>query len=829
MTELLQAARQLLRDWRSGELKLLGSALVLAVASVSAVGFFTDRIEQAMDRQANEVLAADLVIESGTAFDQNLVDMARQQGLSVAQTITFPSVVVKRDDTLLVQVKGVSAQYPLRGQLRTTQSPGGAETITPQPPEPGSAWVESRLLGALNVEPGDTLRLGQNRFTISAIVSHEPDRAANLFRLAPRIMLNLDDIASTGLLGPGSRVKHRLLFAGGSNAIEQVRKQLESELPRGARILDVRNARPELRVALERGSRFLNLTAITAILLCIVAVALSTRRFVERQADSSALLRCLGASRGQVVRMYSWRLLILGVGASALGLLIGFTAQFALAELIGHWFAEELPAPSIKPAIAGLLTGMLVLTGFSLPSVIRLGDVPPLRVFQRYLPTPNLHYKTFIVIAVCAVIALLWWHIGDDKLAARLIGGLFAAILLFAGISRLLVAALTPLRFRMKGSWRYGLASLSRNPATTTIQLTGFGLGITALLLLAMVRIDLINSWQRALPQDTPNQFLINIQPDEMQGVRQLLSERELKMSGPYPMVRARLIKVNDRIVSADDYEDDRAKRMANRDFNLSWSDHLPSDNKIDAGRFWNASETGEPWLSVEEGLARTLKLSLGDTLEFDVAGQQVNAKITSLRSVQWDSFNVNFFVVGTPGLLQDHPSTYIASFHLPYGEHDIIRDLVQRFPGITALDVSSLLNQVRNIMDHGSLAIEAVFLFTLLAGVLVLYAGIQASRALRVQEAAVLRTLGLGRRELLISTLLEFALLGALSGLIAAISASAIGYSLANAVFNLPWSFNPAIWIVAILGGAAGVGLAGILASWRLINKPPIVVLREL
>ncbi|MEW8027193.1 MAG: FtsX-like permease family protein [Candidatus Thiodiazotropha sp.] len=826
MNSLRFALRLLRRDWRAGELRLLAIALVIAVASVTSVGFFSDRIERAMARQASEVLAADLRIESNQALPRLLVEEAEHRQLAHAKTLSFPSVILHRDSTQLVQVKAVSDTYPLRGQMRVRDSVEETDRTAHSVPASGEAWLEERLLPLLGIEIGDDIKVGKRTFRVSRIIVYEPDRSANLFQLAPRLLIPFGDLEATGLLGPASRVRHYLLVAGSPSQMTDYRRWLEERNISGLQVEDIRSARPELRSALDQGGRFLRLAAATAILLCMVAVALSSRRFVERQSDSSALLRCLGASRRQVTRIFVLRLLSLGLIASLVGVLTGLGVQTLLISLIGHWFTSQIPAPTAWPLVSGLITGILVLIGFSLPSVIRLGEVPPLRVFRRLLDAPPISYRLFIMAALFSLSILLVWQIGDDQMALHLISGLLAGLAILLLISRLLVYVLAPLRHLAAGSWRYGLASLSRNPATTTMQLSGFGLGFTVLLLLAIVRVDLLSSWQGALPADSPNQFLINIQPGEVEAVRDLLAQGGIETNGLFPMIRGRLVSIDGDPVSRDDYDNPRAQRLATRDFNISHAAQPQSDNKIVSGRWWSESQLNEAWFSVEQGLAETLGIPLGAELEFEVAGSRVKGRVENLRSVEWDSFNVNFFVIGTPGLLDQGPATYITSFHLPAEKSRVLHRLIRHFPSITALDVSALMTQVRAIMDRGALAVESVFLFTLAAGLIVLYAGIQASHELKVQETAVLRTLGVKRSTLLLSTLLEFALLGGLAGLISAALASAISYSLANAVFNLPWNFNLSMWVFSLIGGALCVGAAGTLASRPLLNTPPLVTI---
>ncbi|MEW8083983.1 MAG: FtsX-like permease family protein [Candidatus Thiodiazotropha endolucinida] len=828
MNSLRFALRLLRRDWRAGELRLLAIAVVIAVASVTSVGFFTDRIERAMARQASEVLAADLRVESNQPLPGLLLQEAERRQLAHATTLSFPSVILHRDSTQLVQVKGVSDTYPLRGKMRVRDSVTGADRVADTVPASGEAWLEERLLPLLGVAIGDQIKVGKRSFRVSRIIVYEPDRSANLFQLAPRLLVPLGDIEETGLLGPASRVRHYLLIAGPPSEMSDYRYWVEDQNVGGLQVEDIRSARPELRSALDQGGRFLRLAAATAILLCMVAVALSSRRFVERQSDSSALLRCLGASRRQVTRIFILRLLSLGLIASLIGVFTGLGVQTLLIRLIGHWFTSQIPAPTVWPLVSGLITGILVLIGFSLPSIIRLGEVPPLRVFRRHLDAPPISYRLFLMAALLSLSILLVWQIGNDEMALRLISGLLAGLTILLLISRLLVFVLAPLRHLTAGSWRYGLASLSRNPATTTMQLTGFGLGFTVLLLLAIVRVDLLSSWQGALPDESPNQFLINIQPGEVEAVRDLLAQGGIMTNGLFPMIRGRLVSINGDPVSRDDYDNPRAQRLATRDFNISHSTQPQRDNKIVSGRWWSESQRNESWFSVELGLAETLGIPLGTELEFEVAGSRVMGRVENLRSVEWDSFNVNFFVIGTPGLLVQQPATYITSFYLPAEKRQVLHSLIQRFPSITALDVTALMTQVRSIMDRGALAVESVFLFTLAAGLIVLYTGIQASHELKVQETAVLRTLGVKRSILLLSTLLEFALLGGLAGLISAALASAISYSLANAVFNLPWELNISMWLTALLGGAVCVGIAGTLASRSLLNTPPLVTMRK-
>jgi len=828
MKALLFALRLFRRDWRSGELRLLSLALTLAVAAVTTTGFFTNRIERTMEIQAAELLAADLVISSNNPIPRRFTTQAQALHMRIARSLSFPSVILHGDRTQLVEVKAVSPEYPLRGELRTRPNMGSADRPTPHPPRPGTLWVGPRLLAALGIDSGAKLSLGEKNFQVAAVLSRDTGEAGNLFRLGPRVLMALSDIPATGLVTAASRVHHHLLLAGGHEAVAQYRQWALDNLPPGARLEHMGNARPELRSALDRGRRFLALAALAAVLVAGAAVALSTRQFVDNQSDTSAIMRCLGATRGFILRILLMRLLLIALSSSMLGSLLGYLAQMVLASLMGEWFSSELPPPDLSPLALGLGTGLITLVGFTLAPLLRLGSVPPLRVLRRDLGATPPGFWLVGLLAFAAMGLLILWAADDVRLALLITAAAMFTLGLLLISARLLVWLLSPLRQQGGAIWCYGLAGLARNPAMTAIQLTGFGLGILALLLLAIVRVDLITSWEHTIPPQAPNQFLINIQPQEVAGLKRFMAQQNIPLAGIYPMLRARLTRINGRPVSAEHYQDARAKRLVNREFNLSWTHQLPPGNAIIAGSWWHGEQQQEALFSVEQGIADTLGIKLGDRLQFNLAGVDIEARVSSLRSVKWDSFRPNFFVIGTPGLLQRHPTNYITSFHLAPGRETLIPELVKQFPAITIIDVGSLMDHVREIMERGALAVEYVFLFTLVAGLLVLYAGVQASREGRRQESAILRTLGLKRKQLLWAVGVEFVMLGLLAGLLASICASLAGWFISREILQLSYSFNPWLWLLGTFGGALSIGVAGVMATYPLVIRPPLQTLRE-
>ncbi|MBN2886606.1 MAG: FtsX-like permease family protein [Chromatiaceae bacterium] len=821
------ALRLLRQDWRSGELSLLAAALVLTVAAVSAVGFFSDRIERALAREGSALIAADLAIESGTPLPAFWRAEAEARGLETSALVEFRSVVLADGRPQLVRVKAVEGGYPLRGRLRLRAAPEAPEASAEGPPAPGELWVESRLLHLLDQPLGAMLGLGEARLRLGAILSHEPDAGATFFNLAPRVLMNGADLDATGLLGAASRATHRLLIAGEPGALADYRRWLEARLTPGVELRDAASARPEFATAVERATRFLHLATLATLLVAGAAMALASHRLVERQTEAVAIMRCLGMRRHLLLRLFALRLLFLALGASLLGVALGWLAQFGLVALLAEGFGAALPAPSLAPLVAGVVTGLALLLGFALPPLPRLARVSPLRALRGDLGAPPASMWLTLGLALAVFAGLIWWRAGEFALAWKLLLGLLGAGLALLAVVGVLLWIAARLAREARGLARLALAGLTRRPGLALLQIGGFGLGILALLLLAVVRLDLLESWRETLPEEAPNHFLLNIQPHEVEPLKDWLRTQGLGEVELYPMISGRLTGIAERAIEPSDYPDARAQRLAAREFNLSYSERPQADNRILEGRWWTDAGA-EPAFSVERELAETLGIRLGDRLTFEVNGRSLSAPVTSLREVQWDSFNVNFFVIGSPALLGAEPATFLTSIHLDARAEALLPELVRRFPSLTLLDVEALIDEVRAVIERGVLAVESVFLLTLAAGLLVMIAGIQASLEQRRAEHGVLRTLGVGRRALLGALALEFAIAGALAGLLAVIFAELIGWMLAVQLFELPFSLNPWLWLGGILGSALAVGAAGTAATYPLLVQPPLQTLRR-
>jgi len=824
------ALRALNRDWRGGELRVLAAALVIAVASVAAVGFFTDRIQVAMERKSSELLGADLVVVSPDPVNQILTQEANERGLATTATLSLRSVVLAGEETSLAEVKAASRGYPLRGSLQVSERPFGPAQETRAIPAPGSVWLDERLLQALKLAVGGRLELGVSTLTVEKVLAYEPDRGGDLFSIAPRLLMNLADLPATALVQPGSRVEYRLLVSGETAAIDTYRAWAQTRLAPGEQVQGVRDARPELRVALERAQRFLGLAALISVILAGVGIAIAARRFAARHWDSVAIMRCVGATQAVVLRLFVFELLWLALLAGSAGVLVGYVAQEGLSLILGTLAGNgELPLPSWRPLAPALATGLLTLLGFGLPPLLRLRDVPPLRVLRRDVGPLNQRALMLYGPAIGAVAVLLLWQAGDTKLAIYVFAGVLATLLALSAAAWGLVKGLTLLRGRVGVAWRFGLANISRRSSGSAVQVVALGLGIMVLLVLTLVRNDLLASWRATLPPDAPNHFLINIQTEEVHGVQDFLKQQGLGDHIPFfPMVRGRLTAINERPVHPENYDNARAQRLVEREFNLSWAATLQDDNRIVAGHWWREEKHGHPQLSVEQGLAKELGITLNDTLRFQIAGQSIQATVANLRSVEWDSFRANFFVLFPPGVIEDYPATWITSFHIGKAQKPLLAELVRAYPSVTVLDVDAIMTKVREIIDRVVLAVEYVFLFTLLAGLVVLYAAIQATQDERLFESAILRTLGANKGVILKSLLAEFAVLGLLAGLLAALAATLLGHALATYVFEFPYRASPLLWLLGSGAGLVGVGAAGLLGARSVLKRPPLQSLRE-
>ena len=818
------ALKALKRDLAAGELRVLALALVVAVASVTAVGFFTDRVGRAMERQAADVLAADLMASSGFPIEQEWVDEAARRELSTALHTRFPSVVINDDDeSQLVAVKAVSENYPLRGELKlaTLDAPDvRADLATPAP---GTAWIDPQLRDILQLTQGATLALGAKDFVVERIITFEPDAGENVMELSPRVMINIDDLNGAELLVEGSRARYSLLMAGEAANIDGMSEWMSDNYATEARIQGVRDGGPQLQRALERAERFLGLASVVTVLLAGAAIALAVRHFAYRQADASAVLRTLGASRQDVIVWLVVRLSLVAIIASIIGVTIGWFAQLVLADFLSTWFSLALPAPGLQPPIIGTLTAFITLAGFGLLPVIKAGQVPVMRVLQRDYSGLQTGSVVTAVLALLATFLVVWLLSGDFVLSAIVVLGVVAMLSVFALFGKYMIRAV---RAVAGARFRLSVAGLERRASSSVVQLSAFAMGIMALLLIAIVRVDILSAWEQDLPEDAPNVFVVNVQTDQVEGLGARLESQGVNSNGFFPMVRGRLAAHNGESIVHDNMSE-QEERRARREYNLSYSNELPAANEIVAGEWWGPEDTGS-YLSVEEEWAEAFDYSIGDTMTFKIAGVETTGTIKNLREVDWESFQVNFFVVASPAMLSEFPQTFVSSFYLDDDFSKATSAWAREFPGIATLDIGAVVGRIKTLMDRASLAVEYVFFFTLMAGTCVLLAAVQSSQGERIRESALLRALGASHKQVRHAVVAEFAILGAIAGVLAALFATVIAWALSREVFELPYTINPSLWLFGVIGGAVGIAIAGYLATRRVLHTPPIVALRN-
>lgn len=821
------ATRQLRRDARAGELRVLFFALLVAVAASTAIGYFSARLNAAMLLRATEFLGADLVLSGSSPASAEQLASGRQQGLEHVQVVEFSSVIATDAGIQLASVKAAGSGYPLRGELKSAPAPYQAE----QPgsgPGPGEAWAEARLFAALDLRIGQPIEVGNLQLRLTRVLTYEPDRAGDFYSLTPRVLMHLDDLAATGVVQPGSRVRYRELWRGDSQALSRYRSSVKPTLAAHQRLEDARSGNRQIGGALGRAERYLNLASLAAVLLSGVAVALSAARFAARRFDNSALLRCLGLSRREALSLFALQLAMLGLLASVLGALLGWAGQLILFKLLHGLLPAGVPPGNLWPALAGVATGLVALAGFALPPLAALGRVPPLRVLRRdLLPVPPSSWLVYG--AALLALGLIMWRLSLDlALTLALLGGGLLATLLLGGLLLLGLRSLRHLLARASLPWRLGLGQLLRHPLAAAGQALAFGLILLAMALIALLRGELLDTWQDQLPAQAPNHFALNILPAEQQAFAARLAALSPQPAPLYPIVAGRLTLINGEPVKRIVSKDSAGDRAVRRDLSLTWSSELPAGNELQAGQWWQAQPSDAlPGVSVEAELAESLHLQLDDVLTFSVGGLQRQARVSSLRKVQWDSFQPNFYMIFAPGTLQDLPATYLTSFYLPPNSERQLVELARAFPAVTLLQVEALLAQLRSILAQVTLAVEYVLLFVLAAGLTVLFAGLQATLDERIRQGALLRALGAERRLLLAARRSEFGLLGAASGVLAAIGCELVSFLLYRFALDLPWQPHPWLLLLPLIG-ALLVGGAGMLGTRRALNTSPLAVLRE-
>lgn len=825
------ALAQTLSLWRAGALRVLVFALVLAVVAITAVGFFTQRVDSALNQQGGLLLGGDMAILSDHPIADSFEQNAIAQGISSVSTYEFASMVVFGESNQLAEIKAVGHGFPLRGDLTISQTAGGqtagfAERVVKAVPNAGEVWLEPRLANILNAKTGDALEVGERKLIVSAILLREPSRGGDMFGFAPRLMMNAADLPSTKLIQYGSRVKYQLLLAASPQKINQFYAEAKPLLGRGEKIQDVRNARPEIKLALDKAQQFLGLSAMVSVILAMVAMLLSSMPYIKQSLDTFALMRCFGASKNTVLQVLAIQTVFIAFLSALLGVVIGFVVQLGLANLAGSLFLEALPPVSATPIFVGISASIAMMFAVVLPHAWQMRNLTAMNILRRETLVQPLSAQAKFLPAALVMCVMIFWQAHDVKLALSTILAMLLLCAAIAGFSYVLVGFVSrsfslSTNRQIVNDIKLGLLGLKRRFGLSTVQMIGFSMGLMVLMLLALIRGDLIRNWQASLPADAPNRFVINIQPAQIKGVEQFFKQQHIQEATIFPMVRGRLVSQNGKALNSAQWTDDRAKRLAEREFNLSWADQMQSDNKLLSGRWWTPQEHGKPYISIEQDLAKTLGIRLGDQLTFDVAGSPLTLTVTSLRKVDWDTMRANFFAVTPPGVLNHYPASYISSFHLPLGSDKSLNQLIRDYPNFTVIDIEALMQQVRGIMQKMSSTIQYVFAFSLIAGIAVLYAALVATRDERVAEATLLRVFGASRRQVGIAYVAEFACIGLIAAFVATLAANALAYYMSVNVLDIPFQFNAPLAISTMLISATVIPLAAWFGLRGFLNVP--------
>ncbi|WP_051206376.1 ABC transporter permease [Oceanospirillum maris] len=833
------ALKLLLREWRSGDLNLLFSALVLAVMTVALTGFIADRLQRGMEQQAAQLMGGDLVLRSSRAVDASWLTEAETQGLKAVSSLEFTSMVAGDEGFQLSAVKAVDSGYPLKGglelepilDLESSELKSASVSTEGALPASGEVWVDRRLLSALDARIGSDIEIGRELFTITRIISKEPDRGGGFMSFNPRALIHFSDVEATGVIQPGSRVRYRYMFAGDMTQVDHFKNWLEERLEPSHRLLDIREDSPSVGSALDRAQRYLQLASIGAVILSGVAVAMAASRFARRRQDTVAVMASLGFAAPVMGGIYLRLLLVLGFVAATVGALLGFSLQALGIQAVAGLVPIALPPAGWEPWVLAIGTGLLLLIGFASAPLRQLRNVSPLRVFRRDLEMTTPSSMVVYGLALMALVVMIYWYSSDARLTLWLTLGLVAVLVLSAvltlGLFYLLkkVGPVLPMRARL------AVRSLYSHKQTALPQVMAFGLVLMVVALVALIRNDLLASWQQQLPENAPNYFAINIQPYEQVEFTQRLDNAGIRHSPLYPIVRGRLSDINGLPAQQAVPKDAREDNALHRELNLTWHAQIPDDNQVIAGRWWPENiqlKADDPVpLSLEAGMAERLSLGLGDTLSFNFTGQVITGEVTNIRQVNWDNFQPNFYVITPPGVLENMPQTLLASFFLPEDQRGLVAQMVKAFPAVSLLDIGQILDQVRQILQQVTMAIEVMLGFTLLSGLVLLLAAVKNSLDERLREGALYRTLGASGRMIRRIQCIEFIILGIVAGVLALLGSELTAFLLYRNLFDLDYSLSFTHWLVLPLSGVVIITAAGLWGTRHVVSQPPLQVLR--
>ncbi len=809
--------RLFLRDWRGGELKVLIAALIVAVAAVSSINFFSDRVEIAMQEETSRFIGADLQISGPREADPSWIDEARSRGLEVSNTLVFPSIASTENGFQLSSVRAVDTFYPLKGTLNLTRADESSQAVN-SPPNPGSVWVDATLFRKLNLNYGDMVEVGVAEFAVTGIIEPEPGRGGGLLNFLPRLVMNMADVPKAEVLQEGSRVNWQYHLVGERQTIEEYSVWFKDNSNRTWSQVGARSGVPRLERTLQRAESFLGFASLAILMLAGIAIAMVANRYAEHHFDHAAMLRCFGCKQSDVLKIYGYNLMLIGLSTSIIGGILGYVIHMGLVSLMQPILPPNLPTPGISGFLVAIATGLSALVGFALPALIRLGKVAPLRVLRKDLTPMTMSSYVTYGLTVFSLGLIMWWQTTDIRLVINLLGAGIAVSVVFTGVAQLFVKLGLSLGKLFSGASYFGVKQVSRHSGASRIQILAFGLSMLIMMLVILLRNDLLDTWQAKLDMDTPNHFIVNIERFETEPLEQYFTKNNIRHAGLFPMIRSR--------VSLPE----SARGSIRREVNISWSETMPSHNELVEGEWSPATtQSGLPAMSLEQTFAQRRNLKIGDILSFKTGGFEYQGEVTSFRTVKWDSFKPNFFIIFTSDAISELPAEWMTSFYLSKSEKALLPDMIDLFPAATLIELDAIMEQIQRVIDQVSIAVEYVLMFVMVAGLMVLFASVQASMDVRNFESTILRTLGAPKRYLRQAIISEFGLISLMAGLMAAIGTELTAWGLYHYVFELPFSVHWWVWVVGPVSGFLLITSAGYMASKGILQQSPMMSLRKI
>jgi putative ABC transport system permease protein len=822
------AFKLLLRNWRSGELKLLSISLVLAVAVLSGISIFTNRLDTSLRLQSNAILGADSTIESPTAIPKVWAEQASAAQVKSSNVTTFESMLYAGDEMILASVKAVGERFPLRGEVEISEKPFSTNakdtSLANGVPLSGEVWLDSRLFASLHLKIGDRVQVGERQMRASKVLIREPEQ----FSFNPRLLMNEADLASTKVIQPGGRVTYRFLIASDDiKVLNTYLAQLKTQLTPGQEIIDPAQMMERMSRVSKNGKQFLLLSTIIAVLLAGVAIAIAARQFSERHTNQVAMMKSLGVSASRIRQLYFLQLFLLSAIASVVGLGFGQLIQEVVAQSLQEVYHFKLSAPTVEPYVFSFLSGILCIVFFALPALWFLPAVSPLKILRRELTVKATQVWIQTLLALTAIVSLIAVFSRDLLLTLIISGGLICMILVSMLIAWALLSISRLLAARLKGYWRLAFANIYRRKAQNMMQIIVFGVAIMSLLILTIIRSSIMDEWSASIPAKADNHFLINIGPDEVVDIKSMLDEKKLHYQPIYPLLRARIAQINGKTPDAAFRKKSRTLEMENE---VSWMEQMIEGDSITEGLWWDKwqrSAADLPGVSVAAESAKNMGLKIGDRIRFSIAGLELDAEVASFRKMTPTATRNSYSFLFEPHGMKDFTPSYTTGFYLAPDQKSFVMQLLGKHPNVAVLELDRMIAQMKSIIKQVTDAVMLVLLLSVAAGGLVLLSAVSSSIDNRKQENGLLRAFGSSKSLILGSVLVEFAVIGVLAGSVAIIASELILVALQTMVLNAPVRPHYWYWFLSPVASAILLAVLGCFACRHVVTTPPSTVLR--